>query len=333
MKQKILTFLRSRQQYVSGEEISRLLGITRSAVWKNIQSLRTQGYKIESIKHHGYRLIEDLDLFNEYEVKNMLDTVPGLKSIVLNYREQTDSTNLTARKAADQGSPDWSLFVADNQSAGRGRLGRSWYSNAGSGLWFSLLLRPQADPARLSTLTLFAGLCTASALRAATGLDIRIKWPNDLVIMPEGLKVCGILTEMILEEFTIRAVILGIGINVNIYEFPVDLKASAVSLALAAGHPWPRIKLLQDVLSELKTRYPAYLADLNSNNAGWLTEYRSLCATLGRQVMIKTNDGSTIEASAIAISPEGDLEVELAGGEKMLCHSGEVSVRGLSGYN
>lgn len=332
MKEEILSFLRKQKNFTSGEAISRELGITRSAVWKTIQSLRSQGYRIESIKHHGYRMIEDPDLFNELEIKDMLSLVPELGNIRLFYFDKIDSTNQAARRASEQQAPEWSLFVADCQTAGRGRLGRSWHSQAGSGLWFSVLLRPKAEPASLSNLTLFAGLCAAKALRSATGLDIAIKWPNDLVAMPSGRKVCGILTEMILEEFNVQAAILGIGINVNNLDFPPDIKDMATSLSQAGGISLSRIALLKSVLTELKAGYTGFVNSLDAEEPAWLQEYAELCATLQRSVVIRQTDGQSMEGIAVGITSNGDLIVKLADGKIIHCHSGEVSVRGLLGY-
>lgn len=332
MREEILSFLRKKKNFTSGEEISREMGITRSAVWKNIQKLRSQGYQIESVKHHGYLLVEASELFNEFEIKEVLLSVPELSKISLYYYDQIDSTNQAARRASEQQAPEWSLFVADSQTAGRGRLGRSWHSIAGVGLWFSILLRPQAEPARLATLTLYVGLAAAKAVRAATGLDIAIKWPNDLVIMPSGQKISGILTEVILEEFHVQAAIIGIGINVNTADFPQDIRDSATSLLLAGGRKLSRLKILQEVLTEIKVGYEDFLRSLEQPDPAWLNEYARLCATLGRKVFIKNRDGQMVEGTAAEITATGDLAVELPDGKKIVCHSGEVSVRGLLGY-
>lgn len=332
MKENILSLLRDQKDFLSGESISRQLGITRSAVWKAIQTLRSQGYQIESLKHHGYKLIPDADVFNEMEIRSLLRSDPQLKDLILTYFAETDSTNLAARRAADQDAPHGSLFVADCQTAGRGRLGRSWISQAGSGLWLSVLLRPQAQPASLANLTLMAGLCVVKALRSATGLDLAIKWPNDLVEMISGRKVCGILTETILEEQRVLAAVIGIGINVNTQELPPEIVHSATSLAIASGHTWPRLALLKEVLRHLNTGYERYIRTLDQPDPEWLREYEEHCATLHRPVVVTQMDGKVIEGVATGLTSQGDLIIKRNDQQEILCHAGEVSVRGLLGY-
>ena len=403
MKDKILQVLESAHGYVSGEQISRELSVSRTAIWKTIQSLRAAGYPIESVRHHGYRLTGQPDVLTPWSIGQAL-VAQGVHDFGRTVYHETvvDSTNMAARRALEEGAPDLSLFIADEQTAGRGRRGRQWQSDHRQGLWFSLLLRPQATPTEMSRLTLFAGLCVAQAIRQLSGLDAAVKWPNDIIILPSGQKICGILTEMVVEENQVTAVILGIGVNVSIENFPAELTAQATSLRLASGQLYRRVDILAAILRVFEMRYGEFLpsagiagpvasagsaaADNSAGLAGsvvsaasggsdissgltapassvapgipagsagspgsrassitgetgrptlpaWLSEYRQLCATLGRTVVLTDNQGQQRQGQAIDLSDSGDLIVAWPDGQRETVHAGEVSVRGLLGYS
>ncbi|MBP1757694.1 MAG: birA, partial [Firmicutes bacterium] len=285
--QALLDTLYISTEYVSGELLSRRFGVSRAAVSKAIQSLTAAGWPIESVKHHGYRLSHLPDLLVEPILSDTLHR-QGVRHFASSVQAwpSLDSTNLAARRGVEAGDPDGSLYVADEQTAGRGRRGKTWRSASGEGLWFSLLLIPDFAPELMARITLFAGLCAATALRELTSLDIRLKWPNDLVVLPEGRKLGGILTEMMVEENHIAGVIVGIGINVSTPEFPPELSAIATSLELAIrsanpgkpGHssdnPAPadpaktrptRIELLAAILKQFENRWPDYNRMIKSN--------------------------------------------------------------------
>lgn len=372
MKNKILKQLAeaylSGQDYVSGADMARDLGVSRMAVSKAIQSLVASGLPIESTRHHGYRLAIFPDLLlgplieADFERISWQGFSPDLHAFA-----SVDSTNLAARRGSDQGDPAGSVYVAEEQTAGRGRRGKSWRSAAGEGLWFSLLLQPDLPPEQLAPVTLFAGLCAATALRKAIGLDIQLKWPNDLVILPAGRKIGGILTEMLVEENQIAAVIIGLGINVHTLDFPADLQALATSLALELarrdnspqsgtcfqssasfppGTSFPpgqtnpvlnRIGLLTAILGEWDRRWPQFLAQASAGlallpEAGWLDDYRAICATLGRPVVVHDASGQAWEGLALDLAPGGDLRVQRADGSISTVSAGDVSVRGFLGY-
>ena len=195
MKQEILKCLKNATSYTSGEELSVRLGVTLAAVWKAVNTLIDDGYVIESVTNRGYRLLHAPDILTEEEIQDGLQTkFIGCK---VYYYPQTDSTNSQARLEALNGAPDGSLFIADSQTAGKGRLGRAWSSPGEAGIWMSVLLRPAAAPQDILQITLAAGLAVCKALRLATGVDARIKWPNDIII--DGKKLCGVLTEMLAE--------------------------------------------------------------------------------------------------------------------------------------
>lgn len=247
-KEKILGFLRNNSGYVSGEELSERLDVSRTAVWKNINALRSSGYEIESVTNRGYRLISRPDLLTKEEITAGLSTAFLAKEIY--YQESVDSTNEEAKRQAMHGAPNGSLFIAEEQTGGKGRLGRIWRSPRGSGLWFSILLRPSSLPEQIASLTLLAGLAVCTAIRSKTGCTAMIKWPNDVVIGSK--KVCGILTEMAAEIDRVDYVIMGIGINVNNESFPEELQIKGTSLYLETGASVARAELLCEILKELE---------------------------------------------------------------------------------
>jgi BirA family biotin operon repressor/biotin-[acetyl-CoA-carboxylase] ligase len=333
MKDRLLEYLAAAHlagpDFVSGAELGQVFGVSRAAISKAVQSLTAAGIPIQSVKHRGYRLAEMPDRLLAPLLTAAFRT-GGLNSLasVVRAFATVDSTNLAARRGAAAGDPSGTLYIAETQTAGRGRRGNSWLSDAGAGLWFSLLLRPDLPPERLALITLFAGLCTAEALRAETGLDIRLKWPNDLILWPDGKKAGGILTEMLLEENCVTAVILGIGINVRSKVFPPELRDRAASLETAQPG-LSRIGLLTAILRHLEQRGPDFLQD---PAAGWLDAYRALCVTLDRPVRVHEAGGLVWDGRAVGLAAGGDLLVQTPDGLLTTVTAGEVSVRGLMGY-
>ena len=319
-KDKVLQALRMADGFLSGEAISGELGISRSAVWKAINGLREMGYEIDSVTNRGYRLTGAPDILTEESIRSFLtgsliSEVHALKTV--------DSTNNEAKRWAQQGAPHGSLFVADEQTGGKGRLGRVWKSPAGTGLWFSVLLRPKAVPEQVTGLTLTAGLSVAKAIQKLTGCKAQIKWPNDVVIGSQ--KVCGILTEMAAEMESVEYVIPGIGVNVNTESFPEEIAFKATSLYLSTGKKWSRAELLGAILQEMEC-----LLDRQEQGGvqAILEEYRENCVTIGRKV--STQRGN-IRLSGIAedVTEGGELVVRQSNGSQLVINSGEVSVQGI----
>lgn len=332
--------------FVSGAWLSALLGVSRAAISKTIAQLAVEGYPIESQKHYGYRLTSFPEKLDESTVSVCLEQTGAARFAQSVHAFATvDSTNLAARRGAEAGDPDFSLYLADEQTAGRGRRGRTWRSAREEGLWFSLLLKPDLSPDRLASITLFAGLCLAAALREQTGLDIQLKWPNDLVVLPQGKKLGGILTETLLEENRISAVIIGIGINLTTKKFPAELDSVATSLMLELKplefqtRGITRATVLQHALNLFETRWSEWLAaasaaeDIGSGQTPvWLKDYQALCATLNRSVKITRPDGQIQISQAIGLTDQGDLILLNSDGSTEKVTAGEVSVRGLLGY-
>lgn len=322
MKDKVLAMLKNSDGYLSGEELSRRLGVTRAAIWKAISALRQDGYTIDAVTSRGYRLQPAADVLNRAEILPLLPASFTLAAV----EEVVTSTNQAARQAAEQGLPDRSIFVAERQTIGRGRRGRTWLSDSREGLWFSLLLRPQDEASRLSSITLFTGLCVAEALNGL-GAAVGIKWPNDIVGIRSGRKIGGILTETSMEENVVRSLIIGVGINISSREFPSEIAGTATSVAMECGLNLRRADVLTAILKAFDRRFATFV------QGSWLEDYRQHCLTLGRQVVIHTADGAQWQAKAEDIDAEGELVVTNEHGQLVVVRSGEVSVRGLLGYN
>ena len=319
---RILELLRRQEGFLSGEDIGRELSITRAAVWKGIKKLREEGYEIEAVTNRGYRLTNPETMYNKRELEQGLKTKTMGQTIY--FYEETDTTNNRAREWALEGAPEGTLVVAEKQTAGRGRRGKVWESPLGTGIWMSLVLRPQIMPAEASVLTLLCGLATAEAIEAETGLSAGIKWPNDILI--NGKKAVGILTEMDCEMSEVHFVIPGIGINVNTASFPPEIAEIATSLYLECGKTVSRRRLVHKVLERLEEHYETFLR--TGSFAAMLEDYRKHCITLGKEVHVLGRE--PFFAEALDITPEGELLVRWAdNGKEEVVFSGEVSIRGV----
>ena len=319
---RILELLRRQEGFLSGEDIGRELSITRAAVWKGIKKLREEGYEIEAVTNRGYRLTNPETMYNKRELEQGLKTKTMGQTIY--FYEETDTTNNRARELALEGAPEGTLVVAEKQTAGRGRRGKVWESPLGTGIWMSLVLRPQIAPTEASVLTLLCGLATAEAIEAKTGLSAGIKWPNDILI--NGKKAVGILTEMDCEMSEVHFVIPGIGINVNTASFPPEIAEIATSLYLECGKTVSRRRLVHKVLERLEEHYETFLR--TGSFAAMLEDYRKHCITLGKEVHVLGRE--PFFAEALDITPEGELLVRRAdNGKEEVVFSGEVSIRGV----
>lgn len=325
MKGEILKLLKETDGYVSGQELCRRFGVSRTAVWKVINQLKEEGYEIEAVRNRGYALKGAGDVLSEAELLSCLKTEwAGGRTV---YFDATDSTNIQARRLAEAHAPHGTLVVSDRQDGGKGRRGRSWASPSGVGIWMSLILRPEIAPSSASMLTLAAALAVREGIREETGLSPLIKWPNDLVL--NGMKICGILTEMSTELMEIQYVITGIGINVNQREFPPEIRDTATSLSLEAGRSFRRSSLIAAILKAFEKDYAAFLktGDLSL----LLEEYNACLVNRGKEVCILDPSGE-YRAVAEGIDESGSLLVTLPDGTRREIISGEVSVRGIYGY-
>lgn len=324
MKTKILMCLKQHEGYLSGEELSKQLGVSRTAVWKSIRRLREDGYTIEAVRNRGYRLADSGDVYSEAELKSVIQTKKAGQCLY--FFDEVDSTNNQAKLLAETGVPDGTLVVAETQCAGKGRRGRQWLSPKGTGIWMSLVLRPDIPPDRAAMLTLVAALAVSDGIETVTGLKPEIKWPNDIVI--NGRKLCGILTEMSTEMGDINYVVIGIGINVGMPDFPDEIRAIATSLALE-GKPVRRSGLVNQILKAWEQYYEVYLqtADLS----GLMQQYNDRLVNCNRRVTVLKPEESYTGMSH-GIDRLGRLLVEKEDRTVEAVMSGEVSVRGIYGY-
>ena len=327
-KSDILALLRSSKDYVSGQQLCVQFGVSRTAVWKAINQLKEDGYQIEAVSHKGYRLLESPDILSESEILSRLTT--DWAGRTLHYFDETGSTNIDAKRYAEEGEPHGTTVVANMQSAGRGRRGRLWQSPAGSAIYMTILLKPRFIPDKASMLTLVMALSVADAIAEATGLSAGIKWPNDVVVNKK--KVCGILTEMNVELDYIQYVVIGVGINVNNNspeEFPEGIRQTATSLKIESGMQISRAALLERVLAHFEKNYNIFTKTLDLS--ALMEAYDSRLLNLNAEVRVLDPKG---EYTGIArgIDPTGELLVEKENGEVVPVYAGEVSVRGLYGY-
>lgn len=245
-------------RFVSGEELSRRLAVSRTAVWKQINNLRADGYRIDSEASRGYRLVPLPENFDAGAVGRALkDRRIGKEIVAL---KETTSTNQVAFRLAEEGAVEGTVVVADQQSAGKGRLGRIWHSPAGINLYCSVILRPPIQPVAAPQLTFLSVIAVARAVEKLTPLKTRIKWPNDLLI--NGAKVAGLLNEMSAETDKVNFVILGIGVNLNMprEQFPAELRHPATSLLIESGEKIDRTEFTRVLLEELDELYAGFLA-------------------------------------------------------------------------
>lgn len=242
----------------------------------------------------------------------------------LYFYPETDTTNDRIRELAREGKPEGTLAVAEMQTAARGRRGRAWQAPAESGVWMSLLLRPNIPPAQASVLTLLAGIALTEAIEEATGLDVKIKWPNDILL--KGKKLVGILTEMDCDMESIHSITVGMGINVNTKMFPEDLADIATSLYLESGRAYDRCEIVGQAMKHFEALYEEFLAE-GGSFAPFRERYSAKCLNIGKEVRVIGRE--TYLATALDITPEGELIVRRKdNGAEEVVFSGEVSIRG-----
>ena len=327
-KSDILTLLRNSRDYVSGQQLCDQFGVSRTAVWKAINQLKEEGYRIAAVSPKGYRLLESPDVLSRSEVLSRLKTKWAGQQLF--YLEETGSTNIDAKRYAEEGEPHGTTVIAEKQNAGRGRRGKYWESPPGSAIYMTIMLKPDFAPDKASMLTLVMALSVAEAITEATGLQAGIKWPNDVVVNKK--KVCGILTELNVETDYIRHVVIGVGINVNNgapEEFPEEIRETATSLRIEAGTPFSRAELLERVLERFEKNYDTFVTTLDLRLL--IEAYGRYLLNLNMEVNVLDPKGS-YTGVARGISTTGELLVEKEDGEMKTVYAGEVSVRGLYGY-
>lgn len=320
MRQDILDFLiQHKDEFVSGQQISEQLGISRTAVWKHIRVLKQRGYVIESYTKKGYCLREAPELLSEQAIEEGLSTKVVGRHIV--YRERVDSTNNVAKKLADEGVPEGTIVVAEEQTGGRGRINRLFLSPFAKGVWFSLILRPNIPPMEVSKMTLLAAVAVARAIRHHGLTDCGIKWPNDILV--KGRKMVGILTELNGSAEKVNYIIMGIGVNTGITaeDLPKDLQSIVTSFA-REGVRVSRLALLETLLKEIEGLYQNVCRE---GFAPILAEWRALSCMLGQDVTVTSID-KTFSGKAVDIDENGNLLVATPEGVEVVM-AGDIHVR------
>ncbi|WP_438351234.1 biotin--[acetyl-CoA-carboxylase] ligase [Paenibacillus sp. FA6] len=313
--------LQNPDEFMSGEEMSRRLSISRTAVWKQINKLRGLGYEFEAVPNKGYRILVKPDSLDQLTLKNALKT--KIMGADIEIVKTTVSTQEEARKRAEQGAAEGTLIIAEEQTGGKGRLGRKWFSPQGKGIYMSLILRPQQSLKFTSQLTLLTGVAVCRAIRRTTGLNAGLKWPNDILFNKR--KICGILLESVVEDEFVRYCIAGIGISVNVdaYDYPEELRDIATSLKIESGSTVDRTVLIAAVMEEFETLYTLYQQEgFQPISLLW----EALSISNQQEVIVNTHQGLR-EGIAIGLDPSGALLVDMGMGEIMPIISGDVKLK------
>jgi len=320
IRREVLRLFHERpHDYISGAEISLRLGVSRTAVWKHIRQLREAGYAIEAVTSRGYRLESSPDLLLAAEIQAGLRTERIGRT--MHCFPHTDSTNLRAGEAAEQGDPDGTVLIAEEQSSGKGRLGRRWASPAGVNLYASLLLRPPIVPLCAPQLTFVAALAVVEAIAQVSGVQAAVKWPNDVLI--DGRKVAGVLSEMRAESDRVHYVILGVGVNLNMRheQFPEELRYPATSLLIERGEEVSRSAFVRCFLERFEHYYLLFLAEgFDAIRPVWDAH----CAMLGVRVRVD-QEPQPLTGLAIGLDADGSLLVRDDTGRLHNIYAGDVS--------
>lgn len=318
-KDQLLLFLKERKgTWVSGEFLSNCMGVSRSAIWKQVSRLRKEGYEIESSPKKGYVLKGASGLLLPQEIREGLGTCIFGKEKIW-YLSETDSTNTRAKELAAAGAPEGTLIVSETQIQGRGRKGRWWFSPPKTGIYVSMILRPLMPPVEAARITLLTGVAVTEALRSLIPEGIYIKWPNDILI--NGRKVAGILTEISTEMDAIEYMVVGLGINVNTVVFPARIRDAATSIRREAGKPFSRAEILRLYLRHFERLYHTL------NRTGFnpvMRRWKEFSKDIGTRIAVKTI-GGTIVGEIRDFDDDGALLLEHDGGKTDRIISGDIT--------
>ncbi len=317
---RLLTYLKGNLgQWVSGESVSKQLGISRAAIWKHINGLKDDGHRIQAAPKKGYCLERAADLLSPEEISGGLKTRVMGRPCVIVFKE-TDSTNLQAKILASQGAAEGTLVAAETQTQGRGRRGRSWFSPTGQSIYVSIILRPSMAPAQAPQITLMTAVAVARTLQKA-GLKARIKWPNDILVGDR--KIAGILTEISTEMDLVDWVVVGLGLNVNTPadRMPSEIRKIATSVRIQKGRPVSRVDLLCALLENFETCYE----QLKTEGFGPIMEqWRQMTDIIGKRIYVDVMDTRHIGTVA-AVDDDGVLILQDDQGRIHRIFSGDVT--------
>ena len=319
LRDQILSlFLDAGDVFISGEDLSQQLGVSRAAIWKHIRHLRQVGYVIEAVPSRGYHLVARPDLLLPMAVRSGLNT--DFVAQRIEYFSETDSTNLRAQDLGEQGAEHGTVVIAEAQSSGRGRMGRSWSSPAGVNLYTSVLLRPQLLPIQAAQLTFLSAVAVARAVEVVADVKVTVKWPNDILL--DGKKIAGLLNELSAEMEGIHYAVLGIGVNLNMTadQFPDDLRYPATSLLISTGQPVDRLVFAQELYRQLDSLYQLFCAE------GFVPvrlAWESLFDLIGSRVEVDCG-GQFFCGNVAGIADDGALLLGLDNGGKQEIYAGDV---------
>ena len=325
-KNKLLAcFKEQKGEWVSGESISNKLSASQTAIWKQVCNLKEDGYAIESSSKKGYLLSRIPDLLLADEIREKLNTsVFGKKDII--HLKETDSTNTRAKDLASHGAPEGTVVVAEKQTEGRGRRCRSWFSPFSDGIYASLILRPDISPVVASKITLMAAVAVAESLLSLTQLDVRIKWPNDILI--NGKKIAGILTEISTEMDKVDYIVVGLGLNVNtsFKNTSMEVRERATSILAETGKRFSRIKLIREYLQFYEKYYEMF------NKSGFkpvMSRWKELANIVGQRIVIDTI-GKKYIGEVLNVDDDGILILKDDQGTVRRIFSGDVTLARVS---
>ena len=317
-KEQVLRALLDAQECISGNELARRLGVSRSAVWKAIEQLRGEGYPVEAATNRGYWLAGGADVLSVAEIEHYRRG--GEIGTPIELHSQINSTNIRAKELAAQGAPHGTVVIAGQQTLGRGRFGRAFYSPEGSGVYMSFILRPQLAADRAVLITSMAAVAVARAMERVADVQASIKWVNDVYLGPK--KACGILCEAGLdfESGQMQYVVVGIGVNVGFMDFPEELRDKATSISNACGRSISRSRFTAELINEMNALYPLL------ESGGFMEESRARSNVIGREIEVLRGE-EHYPATAIGIDDAGSLIIRTGDGAEQVLRSGEISVR------
>jgi BirA family biotin operon repressor/biotin-[acetyl-CoA-carboxylase] ligase len=307
------------EKYISGQEISKALDISRNSVWKHMKALEKDGYEIEGVPRKGYRIMKHPDKVSDNTIKWGLHTNWLGQAII--HKQSVPSTQLLIHEAAREGADHGTVAIADEQTKGRGRLNRTWYSAGNKGMWLSMLLRPEILPQQAPQLTLLTATVLADVIKAHTTLNPRIKWPNDILL--NNKKAAGILTEMQAEQDQIQYIVIGIGFNMNQHkeDLSEDIESTATSLHIETGREWPLTAFIQQFLEAFEIAYERFI---QNGFREVKTKWESYGFKIGEKIKI-TNQQQEREAIFFGIADDGALQIKDEANKVSKIYSGEIS--------
>ncbi|MCM3091288.1 MULTISPECIES: biotin--[acetyl-CoA-carboxylase] ligase [unclassified Cytobacillus] len=313
-------FTTSDEKYLSGQYLADLIGCSRTAVWKHIEELRKEGFELEAVRRKGYRIIKTPEKVTPDEIRLGLQTETLGRQI--HHEESVDSTQKIAHRLAYEGAQEGTIVIAEEQLSGRGRMDRRWHSPKSTGIWMSVILRPNIPPPKAPQLTLITAVAVVQAIEELTDLSPQIKWPNDILM--NGKKVTGILTELQADADRIISIIIGIGINVNqqLDDYPDELKEVATSLSIEKGEKLSRAELIKILLGKLENLYKLYL------EKGFYPIkllWESYAVSIGKSLTARTITGS-IYGKALGITDDGVLMIEDSSGKVHHVYSADIEL-------